>query len=119
MHTQGEVEIYTMKDESGYAFNVFGFNGKKQIAGMVAMESCAHEDFLPKEERAENAKRFRALWNTSNDMTTEEAVRYLEHGPEMECVLREVLQILFRDTACPDAHSKIWQLLGKMELEGK
>jgi hypothetical protein len=51
----------------------------------------------------------------ADSMTTEEAVRYLTHGPEMESVLRDTLQILFRDTACPDAHSKIWQLIAKME----
>ena len=55
------------------------------------------------------------IWNAANGMPTEEAVKYITHGREMESVLKETLQILFRDTACPDAHSKIWQLITKLE----
>ena len=66
-------------------------------------------------DRLANKERTKLIWNASNGMTTEEAVRYLEHGKEMESVLRDTLQILFRDTACPDAHGKIWQLLATME----
>lgn len=45
-------------------------------------------------EKEEDAKRMYSLWNASNGMTTEQAVRYLEHGAEMEQELKEARGII-------------------------
>lgn len=38
----------------------------------------------------ENRERISALWNAADGMTTEEAVRYLEHGREIEAMLWDI-----------------------------
>jgi hypothetical protein len=42
---------------------------------------------LTGDERSDNSKRIIALWNAADGMTNEDAVRYLEHGKEMNRLL--------------------------------
>lgn len=67
-HTQGKVK----KDGD---LNVVLVKEGYSLTGCSAM---------PHEERKANADRAHDIWNAANGMTDEEAVRYLEHGAEME-----------------------------------
>jgi len=58
-HTKGEVGLF-------------------KFSGLFDSEIITRVD-----ERTANKKRGAALWNAADGMTTEEAVRYLTHGPEM------------------------------------
>jgi hypothetical protein len=77
-----------------------------------------------------DADRIASLWNAADGMTTEEAVRYLEHGPEMVEAVRANITLCrtkFDHDSCEDnggeydcklkPHCKRHDLLAK--LEGK
>jgi hypothetical protein len=71
------------------------------------------------EEHDANMDRGEALWNAADGMTTEEAVRYLEHGPKMEAWLRKLDAIFHHETDHVDAlmAGEIRDLLAKLEAK--
>jgi hypothetical protein len=48
------------------------------------------DNFVTGKKWEANQHRIVALWNAADGMTTEEAVRYLEHGPEMVEIIRRL-----------------------------
>jgi hypothetical protein len=64
-----------------------------------------------------NADRIASLWNAANGMTTEEAVRYLEHGREMVKLLNETKGEFLSDGTHSNLFYEIVELID--ELEGK
>jgi hypothetical protein len=58
--------------------------------------------------RKDNAEHIAALWNAADGMTTEEAVKYIEHGREMERFISDV--------TCGDyTHDRACDLREKLE----
>jgi hypothetical protein len=75
-HTQGEVD--GRKNVS--SIDIWEIPGPNCIARIFDLPDSTIRDG--------NATRFVTLWNAANGMTTEEAVRYLKHGREMESFIR-------------------------------
>jgi hypothetical protein len=117
MHTKGKVIVKEWEEEIiiDSEYNGFGTQFKLSIwnAYQEALSKvCTALAFTRKEARA-NADRIASLWNAADDMTTDDAVRYLEHGREMV----ELLGRAIKTTNAKYLREDIENLLAK--LEGK
>jgi hypothetical protein len=95
-------------------------------------DDMEHTDMKMKEDGSQvthfadgpyNAIRIASLWNAADGMTTEEAVRYLEHGPEMRSVSEGIEQMMHSCAEYSCSH-KLCQLIRDnknllAKLEGK
>ena len=91
-HTQGEMKAGGVK---GNTIKI----GKQVIAKIGPTLNYGANAGKPIEESKHNAERIEALWNAANDMTTEEAMKYITHGREMIKSLRTHCNACFRQNA--------------------
>lgn len=98
-HTQGEVQ------STGTELIKWG-NGERYTISIAEFG------------KADDCKRAEALWNAAKDMTTEEAVRYLKHGREMEAIFKMLAGSAKFARNTPRFADRVLEILTKLNKGG-
>jgi hypothetical protein len=81
-HTQGKIQTgYYGGIKDGVVAVVRDEQTKRKLFSIFL------DTFTGLDEAHANAERLELVWNAADGMTTEQAVRYIEHGAEMERLL--------------------------------
>jgi hypothetical protein len=66
--------------------------------------------------REANAERIAALWNAADGMPTEEAVKYIEHGPKWDKMIEDIIDTINDEMLdSHNVHMKISGILAGLE----